>query len=210
MARVTAERVEQTKRELLEAARQVLTSDGFAGLSTRRVAEAAGTQMSQIQYHFGSKEGMILALFEDMNLRLIDRQRETFENPDLAVSQKWLLACDYLDEDLASGYVHVLQELIAAGWSNPALGEAVRGGLNHWHTLIGSLAREFGEAHGGFGPFSAEEVASLVSAAFVGAEALILLGYEDTRHPIRGALRRVGEAMARIEAEQNLKSQPQE
>ena len=63
--------------ELLDAAQQVLLEEGYSGLSTRRVAEAAGTQMSQIQYHFGSKEGMILALFEYLNDQLIDRQTKT-------------------------------------------------------------------------------------------------------------------------------------
>ena len=103
MARVTAERVKETKRELLEAAQQVLLEEGYSGLSTRRVAEAAGTQMSQIQYHFGSKEGMILALFEYLNAQLIDRQTRTFNNPDLSVSQKWAASCDYLDDDISSG-----------------------------------------------------------------------------------------------------------
>lgn len=199
MARVTAERVEQTKRELLEAARHVLTRDGFSGLSTRRVAEAAETQMSQIQYHFGSKEGLVLALFQDMNLRLLDRQRDTFEDPALTVSQKWHLACDYLEEDLASGYVQVLQELIAAGWSNDKIGDAVRSGLDHWHKLIESLVREFEEKHGSLIPFAPIEIASLVSAAFIGAESFLLLGYETKDHPIRPALRRVGDLMAAIE-----------
>jgi AcrR family transcriptional regulator len=199
MARVTAERVLQTKRELLDAARTVLTRDGLGNLSTRAVAQAAGTQMSQIQYHFGSKEGMILALFEDMNLRLVHRQRETFENPTLSVSQKWFLACDYLEEDLASGYVQVLQELIAAGWSNPRIAEVARVGLSHWHDLIAGLASEFQDRHGSFAPFNPTEIAALVSSAFIGAEAFILLGYEDKDHPVRTALRRVGEVMAEIE-----------
>jgi AcrR family transcriptional regulator len=199
MARVTTERVEQTKRELLDAACEVLTRDGFAKLSTRRVADVAGTQMSQIQYHFGSKEGMILALFEDMNARLIYRQRETFQNPELTVSQKWFLACDYLEEDLASGYVQVLQELIAAGWSNDTIGKAVRGGLSPWHDLIADLAREFEAKHGSFSPFTPTEIAALVSSAFVGAEAFILLGYENDEHPLRSALRRIGDVMATIE-----------
>lgn len=199
MARVTAERVSQTKRELLDAARLVLTRDGLGNLSTRAVAKAADTQMSQIQYHFGSKEGMILALFEDMNLKLVHRQQETFDNPDLTVSQKWFLACDYLEEDLASGYVQVLQELIAAGWSNPRVAEVAREGLSHWHDLIADLALQFENEHGSFSPFSPTEVAALVSSAFIGAEAFILLGYEDKDHPFRTALRRVGEVMAVVE-----------
>jgi AcrR family transcriptional regulator len=192
MARVTAERVKETKRELLEAAQQVLLEEGYSGLSTRRVAEAAGTQMSQIQYHFGSKEGMILALFEYLNGQLIDRQSQAFENPDLSVSEKWALSCDYLEEDLASGYVRVLMELTAAGWSNPAIGAAVRSAYSEWHDLILKLTREIEAQNGSLGPFSAEDVSALVSAVFIGAEAAIVLGYESPEIPFRDALRRFG------------------
>ncbi|SLN66727.1 TetR/AcrR family transcriptional regulator [Ruegeria meonggei] len=199
MARVTAERVEQTKLELLEAARQVLTEEGFARLSTRRVSEIANTQMSQIRYHFGSKEGMILALFEYMNAGLIERQKQTFTNPSLRISEKWFLACDFLDEDIQSGYVRVLQELIAAGWSNPKIGDAVRAALTQWNELLIALAKEATEEHGDIGPLSVEAMASLIACAFIGAEALILLGYEEQIHPVRKTLRQVGEVIANLE-----------
>lgn len=199
MARVSAQRVEETKRDLLEAAREVLTTEGYTGLSTRRVAEAAGTRMSQIQYHFGSKEGMILALFDYMNAKLLARQTSLFDDPDASISRKWALACDYLDEDLASGYVRVLQELIAAGWSNPAINDAVRAALGQWHMVLCQLGRDAEAAFGTLGPLSVEDLAALVGAAFVGAEAMILLGYEDKIHPIRGSLRRVGAVIATLE-----------
>ena len=75
------------KTELLEAAKRVLLQHGHAGLSTRAVATEAGTQMSQIRYHFGSKEGMVLALFEYMNAALIGRQAEAFGRRDLSVAR---------------------------------------------------------------------------------------------------------------------------
>jgi AcrR family transcriptional regulator len=199
MARLTAERVKETKRELLEAAQQVLLEEGYSGLSTRRVAEAAGTQMSQIQYHFGSKEGMILALFEYLNGQLIDRQTRTFENPDLTIAEKWALSCDYLDEDIGSGYVRVLMELTAAGWSNPAIGAAVRAAYGEWRDLILIITREFEREHGSLGPFSAEEIGALVSASFIGAEAAIMLGYESPEIPFRDALRRFGKVIEYFE-----------
>ena len=200
MARVTAERVEQTKREILEAARTVLMNEGFSGLSTRRVADEAITQMSQIQYHFGSKEGMILALFEYMNEGLIQRQSQIFDNPDMRVSQKWAQACDFLEEDIASGYVRVLQELIAAGWSNDSIGDAVRAALAQWHSLLTSLVEEAFSLHGRLTPFTAESLSSLIAAAFIGAEALMLLEKDDRPHPVAKALRQVGEAIASLEA----------
>ena len=49
---------------ILEAARRRLLADGYAGLSTRKVADEARVPLSQLHYHFGSKQGLILALLE--------------------------------------------------------------------------------------------------------------------------------------------------
>src|SRR5437763_16958560 len=113
MARASAEKP-VTRTTLLEAAKKVLRQNGYSGLSTRDVAAAAGAPLSQIHYHFGSKQGMMLALFEYLNAQLLDRQQAMFGDPSLKISAQWDLACQYLDHDIASGYVRVLQELIAA------------------------------------------------------------------------------------------------
>jgi AcrR family transcriptional regulator len=190
----------ETREQLLQAASAVLSEHGYAGLSTRRVAEAAGTPMSQIQYHFGSKEGLILALFEDMNAALLNRQQAMFDDPSLPLSRQWELACDFLEDDLNSGYVRILQELIAAGWSTPSIRRVATEGLNEWHRLLVVVARRAEKRLGSFSPFTAEELATLVSDAFLGAEAQLLLGREDTLAPHRKALRRVGALIASLEA----------
>ena len=41
-----------------------------------------------------------------------------FDDVTPKVSEQWDRACDYLDEDIASGYVRILQELIAASWAD--------------------------------------------------------------------------------------------
>jgi len=188
-----------TKVSLLEAAKHVLLSDGYAGLSTRAIAAAADTQMSQIRYHFGSKEGIVLALFEYMNAHLIERQTDLFEDPALALSEKWQVACDYLDEDIASGYVRVFLEMIAVGWANPQVGQAVRQNLDEWARLHSDLAREAERRFGSLGPFSAEDIPPLVNSAFLGVEALYLLGAERQEFPLRRALRRVGDVIRYLE-----------
>ncbi len=193
MARVTAEKVQATRAGLLEAANAVLRSEGYAGLSTRGVAGAAGAPMSQIQYHFGSKEGMVLSLFEHINGQLLERQNAMFTDPNLTLSEKWDVACDYLDDDLASGYVRVLQELLAAGWSNTEIGRVVRDGIMDWITLLTRIARKVQDTYGLLGPFTPEGIAALVSSSFIGAEALLLLGIEDQGVPIRRSLRQFGE-----------------
>ena len=192
MARALAKKPE-TGAALLEAAKKVLRQNGYAGLSTRDVAAAAGVPLSQIHYHFGSKQGMVLALFEYLNGQLLDRQIALFGDATLKLSEQWDRACDYLDDDIASGYVRVAQELIAASWADAGVAKVVRAGMIGWFDLIIELARKAERELGGLGPFSPEEVAALVGSAFIGAESLYLLGIEKKGAPMRQALRRFGD-----------------
>jgi AcrR family transcriptional regulator len=192
MARALAKKA-ATSTTLLEAAKKVLRQNGYSGLSTRDVAAAAGVPLSQIHYHFGSKQGMMLALFEYLNAQLLDRQQAMFADPTLKISEQWDRACRYLDDDIASGYVRVLQELIAASWADAAVAKVVRAGIMGWVELIVEVARRAQRELGGLGPFSPEEVGALVANAFIGAESLYLLGFERKGSPVRQALRRVGD-----------------
>lgn len=199
MARAVAKKVE-TSTSILEAAKKVLRQSGYSGLSTRDVAAAAGVPLSQIHYHFGSKQGLMLALFDYLNAQLLDRQNAMFHDKALTLSQRWDRACDYLEEDIASGYVRVLQELIAASWSEPEVARVVRNGIMGWVDLIAEVGRQAERELGGLGPFSPVEVASLIASAFIGGESLYLLGLEKKGAPVRQSLRRVGDAIRLAES----------
>ncbi|CAN5705112.1 hypothetical protein BH11PSE3_BH11PSE3_24610 [soil metagenome] len=194
MARVLAKKAE-TSITLLEAAKKVLRQNGHSGLSTRDVAAAADVPLSQIHYHFGSKQGLMLALFDYLNEQLLERQDALFQDSALSLSQQWDRACDYLDDDIDSGYVRVLQELIAASWSDPEVAKVVRGGLMTWFELLTGLAQRAERELGGLGPFSAAEIGVLIGSAFIGGESLYLLGAEKKGAPVRAALRRIGDAL---------------
>lgn len=200
MARGAAIKPEtDTRTLLLAAAEKCLRESGYSGLSTRRVADAAAMPLSQIHYHFGSKEALLLALLEHQNRRLLERQEATFA-ADLPLWKRWEKACDYLDEDIASGYVRVLQEMIAAGWSNPEIAAAVRRFLAGWYVLLNRLAKEAAQRYGSLGTVKPDDVASLVGSAFIGAEALLLLGFEEEGLPIRRALRRFGALLRSLDS----------
>ena len=199
MARVLAKKPE-TGTALLEAAKKVLRQNGYSGLSTRDVAAAAGVPLSQIHYHFGSKQGMVLALFEHLNAQLLDRQDMLAGDATLKLSEQWDRACDYLDDDIASGYVRVLQELIAASWVDAGVAKVVRAAIMGWVDLIAGVARKAERELGGLGPFSPEELAALVANAFIGAESHYLLGLEKKGAPVRQALRRVGDLIRMAES----------
>jgi len=182
-----------TRTTLLEAAKKVLRQNGYAGLSTRDVAAAAGIPLSQIHYHFGSKQGMVLALFEYRNAQLLDRQNALFGDATLKLSEQWDRACDYLDDDIASGYVRVLQELIAASFADAEVAKVVRAGIMGWVDLIVGVARKAETMLGGLGPFTPEQAGAFAANTFIGAESLYLLGLEKKGSPVRQALRRVGD-----------------
>jgi AcrR family transcriptional regulator len=187
-----------TRTLIIEAARRRLLADGYAGMSTRKVAEEAGVPLSQLHYYFGSKGGLILALFEEENQRRLERQTRMYAE-DVPLWQRYERACDFLEDDLDSGYVRVLQEMIAAGWSNDDIRDAVRKLLGGWYELLVSVAREAQQRHGPLGPFTADEAATLVGTLFIGAEALILLGFDRTALPIRAAVRRLGVLIRQLE-----------
>ena len=180
----------ETKSHILDAAKASLLEHGYSGLSTRKVAVAADAPLSQIHYHFGSKRNMILELLETENRRLLERQAEMFD-AETPLWKQWEEACDYLEEDLASGYVRVLNEMIAAGWSDEGIAVAVQRQVISWFDLLASVAARVQHRFGGFGPFTAQEWAALAGLPFLGAETVILLGIPEEKLPARSALRKV-------------------
>lgn len=188
----------ETKADILAAAKTALMELGYAGLSTRKVAEAAGVPLSQIHYHFGSRHNLMLALLERENQSLLARQADMYQS-DLPLWKQWEQACDYLEDDLASGYVRLLQEMSAAGWSDADIAAAVRKILRAWFDLLSETAAEAERRLGSLGPFTAAEIAVLAGVAFLGAEQLILLGFEEKDVPARSALRQVGAVLRSLE-----------
>jgi AcrR family transcriptional regulator len=187
-----------TATRILEAARTGLLADGYAGLSTRKVAELAGVPLSQIHYHFHGKQGLVLALLDHENRRLLDRQRRMY-GTEAPLWKRYEQACDFLEEDLASGYVRVLQELIAAGWSDHDVAARVLADLRGWLDVLTGVAGEAESRFGSLGPLRADEVGGLIGLAFLGGEAVILLGDTDWGLRARAWLRSVGRLIRQAE-----------
>lgn len=181
----------ETREQILRAARTCLLRSGFASLSTRAVADEAGVGTGHLHYHFGSKRNLVLAVLDAENERLLERQERMYRE-DAPLWKQWEQACDFLEDDLASGYVQILQEMIAAGWTEPDIAERVRSMLLAWYELLVDVAERAERELGGLGPFTPREVAVLAGDAFIGAESLLLLGLSGEEIPHRSALRRVG------------------
>jgi AcrR family transcriptional regulator len=58
-------RTKQTQRALLDAARDVFTEQGFTNASIADVVERAGSSVGSLYHHFGGKNELFLALWQD-------------------------------------------------------------------------------------------------------------------------------------------------
>jgi AcrR family transcriptional regulator len=191
--------VEQdTRLRILTAAKGVLLDVGYANVSTRGIAEAAGVPLSQIHYHFGSKQNLMLAVLDLENRKRLARQATMYEG-DMPLWQQWLQACDFFDDDLESGYVRVLMEMTAAGWSNPEIAEAVSAQIQGWFDLLADVGRRATKRFGSLSPFTPEELAALAGLPFLGAETVILLGLDESKIAGRPALRKIGELLRMLD-----------
>ena len=72
--------------EILDAATALLAEDGYAALSTRKVAARAGMRPGNLQYYFPAKRDMVRALLErylERSLaRLADRMERGVQTPE--------------------------------------------------------------------------------------------------------------------------------
>jgi AcrR family transcriptional regulator len=189
-----------TRTRIVAAARECLLADGYAALSTRRVADTAGVPLSQIHYHFRSRRGLVLALLDAENQVLVRRQRQMY-GADAPLWKRYEQACDFLDDDLASGYVRVLQEMISVGWSDPTVAARVLEVVRGWLGVLTDVAEEAQKRLGPFDIIGPRAIAGLVALAFLGGEAMMLLGDESQNAEIRAWLRQFGDMIRAREGE---------
>ncbi len=54
----------ETKERILDAAERLFADEGFAATSLRQITAEAGVNLAAVNYHFGSKESLLTAVFE--------------------------------------------------------------------------------------------------------------------------------------------------
>jgi AcrR family transcriptional regulator len=138
----------ETEEAFLDAAERLLIEVGYAGISTRRLAEEAGANHGLVHYYFGSMENLFVRVLERFTERLIARQREMYARPDISGAEKWTTAMSFLESDLAAGYPKIWLELQALGWNRPDIAERVAAVNHEWRDVLtdafGRMIDEYG------------------------------------------------------------------
>ncbi|MDQ1482416.1 MAG: hypothetical protein QOF35_492 [Actinomycetota bacterium] len=169
-----------TRQRLVDAAVDALRDDGFAGSSARNIAYRAGSTQSQVFYHFGSVADLLLAALDDVSARRMDAYQPML---DSATNPAELLrtARTVLADDVSSGDLKVLVEMVAGAQTVPGLGEQVAERLLPWYAFAETAVNK---AVAGL-PFRSllpvRDIAHAVVAGILGLELLSSLGGENAR-----------------------------
>ena len=129
-----------TRAALVEGAIEALKTVGFAGASAREIARLAGCNQTLVFYHFGSVTDLLLAALDAISERRMAAYRGVLEHAE-SLSDLVESARSIFTEDLDSGHVTVLVEMIAGARSVPGLGEQVAARVAPWREFAETAVR---------------------------------------------------------------------
>ncbi len=193
-----------TKAKILDAAFRRLSREGYAALSVREIAKDAGVNHALINYHFRSKDQLVIEVLDAANRELLARQQGMYAAPG-NFAEKWAQARAFYQGDLASGFVRMQAELWAASLSNPVLREKFLPRLIAWRDVVLGAVRDAVatlEAHGTKlpPPFTPEVIATWISEFWLGMEFVDLIGGRNERNEHRAALDAMQQLLESLDA----------
>ena len=126
MARAFEERKTSDARQhatvaLMDAAERLLYEVGYAGVTTRAVAEAAGINHGLVHYYFGSMEELLTQTLARFVEQLALALEGLYADPNLTFAEKWRLGSQFWVNEPTSRFPKILLELLAMGWNMPVL-----------------------------------------------------------------------------------------
>lgn len=190
-----------TKSRILDAAFRCLATQGYAALSVREIAKDAGVNHALINYHYGTKDRLVIAVLDEANRELLARQKQMYAAPG-GFAQKWAEARRFYESDIASGFVRVQAELYAASLSNAELRAEFLPRIQAWKQVVLDAVKEALRLHHPKLPpaFTAEAIACLISEFWLGMEFARLIGGADERLRHTRALDAVEQMLVALES----------
>lgn len=130
---------------IVEAAYEVLKRDGYAGLTTAKVAAASGQNKALIAYYFGSKQGLVSAVARRVSTTIVEQvlahlgqPRDTTDFVERLAAGVWRVM-DH-DEGLQRVYFDLASQSVVEAEVGEILGEMKQG----YRSILRELLRELG------------------------------------------------------------------
>ena len=71
----------ETRTALLDAAEAIMLEEGYAAVTTRRIASRAGVNSALVYYYFDTMDGLFIALFRRGSERSLERMEDALASP---------------------------------------------------------------------------------------------------------------------------------
>jgi AcrR family transcriptional regulator len=161
-----------TRDRLVDAAFRVVREQGFAHASARAIADRAGVNSALVFYYFDSVNALLVeALTRSSRAQLAKYEAAVAD----VVRPAELVAAvrERLADDMASGHVKVLAELLGASSSDEHLRAAVFEQVEPWMEFTRRTLERVLAASGLTGLVPVEQMAFVVVSLFLGMELLV-------------------------------------
>lgn len=130
------------QQQIVEATLGTLKAEGFAGTSARAIARRGGFNQALIFYHFGSLHGLLLTALEESSRGRLAAYTEAVESC-ASLEELARIAREAYAEDVASGHVTVVSEMIAGSLTHQELREPVSQLMQPWLDFAESVVQRF-------------------------------------------------------------------
>lgn len=187
---MTAERPESSgvRDAILDATESIMVEEGYAAVSSRRVAERAGLKSKLVHYYFRTMEDLFVAVYERSEKEFLRRHLEaaTSRNPIRAL---WELS-------LQAKRTRLSQELLALGNHKKTIGKITARVVDQIHSIntafIGKYLDELGVDRERYPPVVISYFINGVSRSIVADDTL---GVAGGRAEIQGFVERMLEEL---------------
>jgi AcrR family transcriptional regulator len=124
--RTQAERSAATRLALLDAAVDTIIEEGYANLSTRRVAERAGVAQSTQMHHFPTREAFLVDALRHVARRLAEDALTELDLQKLREPERRSAILDQAWAAFSSPLAEAATQMWVAAYTEPELAEALR------------------------------------------------------------------------------------
>jgi AcrR family transcriptional regulator len=114
-----------TRLAILDATAECLVEDGYATLTTRRIAERAGIAQSTLMHHFETREALLVDAVAHVATRLAERTLEEIDLTGLRSPDHRDAVLDQAWREFTSPQALAAAQLWAAAWAEPPLAAAL-------------------------------------------------------------------------------------
>jgi AcrR family transcriptional regulator len=161
----------------MDAAERLLYDVGYAGVTTRAVAEEAGVRHGLVHYYFGSMDELLTQTLERFVDQLAEALEALYDDPGLSFADKWRLGSQFWVDEPASRFPKILLELLAMGWNMRSLQPR----LTQVHARFRAIfERHFGQALRDYGLDETQFPLKVIVAAVTSFQlGLIVEGLSD-------------------------------